>query len=275
MIDRWVNIFFTLAVVFVFIIFGSSHDHFQILIGLVLAFLFSVIAFILNWLTKDGATSATIFGSLAYGLGGFAGATVVIAFFISGSLLSKDLISGEGFLEKRNRRDGKQVWANGFWFALWILIWFLAGLDGFMIAAVTSIAAATSDTWATEIGNNRVKGKTWLIDSRKPVQPGTHGGISFYGTVAAFGGALFISALFWGFDPTHSFITLTIISVSAFLGCLLDSYIGARFQDKRFTFTGLSLIGVDQIMIGNNAVNWISAGTASLISLILILSIGV
>jgi uncharacterized protein (TIGR00297 family) len=274
-LDRWVNIFFTLAVVFVFILFGNSHDHVQIFIGFILAFLFSAIAFILNWLTKDGATSATIFGSMAYGLAGLPGAAVVLAFFLSGSLLSKDIMSGDGFLEKKYRRDGKQVWANSFWFALWILIWFIAGVEGFMIAAVTSIAAANSDTWATEIGNNRVKGKTWLIDSHKPVQPGTHGGISFYGTVAAFGGALFISVLFWGFDPTHSFITLTVISVSAFLGCLLDSYLGARFQDKKFTFNGLSLLGVNQMMIDNNTMNWISAGSASLISLILILIIGV
>jgi len=273
--DRWVNIFFSLAMVFVFILFGDTQDHNQILVGIFLAVLLSGIAFILNWLTIDGAISASIFGSFAYGLGGIPGAAVVLGFFISGSFLSKDLISKEGFLEKKFRRNAKQVWSNGFWFALWILIWFLSGVHAFLFAAVTAIAAAASDTWATEVGGNRVKGKTWLFLDWKKVQPGTDGGISIYGTLAAFIGAVFISLVLFIFDSSISFVAVIIIAIAGFTGSMIDSYIGARFQNSEYTIPGLSLIGLENMYVSNNFVNWISAGIASLITLILILIIGV
>ncbi len=275
MLDRWVNIFFSLALVFVFILLGDAQQHNQILLGLFLAALLSITAFILNWLTIDGASSATIFGGFAYGLGGAAGAAVVLAFFISGSVLSKDLISMEGFLEKKFRRDGKQVWANGFWFALWILIWFLTNIDAFLIASITSIASAAADTWSTEIGANRLKGKTRLITTGEKVQPGTDGGISFYGTVAALGGAVFIASVFWFFDTGTLLSTILVISVTGFFGSLIDSYIGARFQNAAYSLPGLSSIGLKNMYVSNNFVNWISAGLASVISLILILIIGI
>lgn len=275
MLDRWVNIFFSLALVFVFILFGDSQQHNQILIGIFLAALLSVAAFILNWLTIDGASSATIFGGFAYGLGGLPGAAVVLAFFISGSVLSKDLISREGFLEKKFRRNGKQVWSNGFWFVLWILIWFLTDVDAFLIGAVTSIATAASDTWATEIGENRLKAKARLITTREKVKPGTDGGISFYGTLAALAGAAFVAAVFWLFATDTMLSTILIIAVTGFFGSIIDSYIGARFQNQAYTLRGLSSIGLENVYVGNNFVNWISAGFASVISLILILIIGV
>lgn len=277
MLDRWLNIFFSLALVFVFILFGNSQDHSQILIGICLAVVCASIAFIFNWLTIDGAFSASIFGSYAYGLGGMTGAVVILAFFISGSIISKDFISKEGFLEKKFRRDGTQVWANGFWFALWILIWHLTEIDAFLIAAITAVAASAADTWATEIGSNRMKGKTRLITSGKKVPPGTDGGISFYGTLAAIGGSLFIVGLFWLLYTEIHFLKIVMIAAIGFSGCVVDSYIGARFQNQ--SLPGLSkiarLIGRQGLYVSNNFVNWISAGIASIISLILILIIGV
>jgi uncharacterized protein (TIGR00297 family) len=273
--DRWVNIFFSLALVFVFILFGDSQDHSQILVGIFLAILLAGTAFVLNWLTIDGAVSASIFGSYAYGLGGIPGAAVVLGFFISGSFLSKDLISKEGFLEKKFRRDGKQVWANGFWFALWILIWFLSGVDAFLMASVAAIATATADTWATEVGGNRVKGKTRLITTGKKVQPGTDGGISFYGTLAAVSGAILIALIIWVFKQETPLISVILVALTGFGGCLIDSYIGAKFQNSEYTFPGMSLFGLENMYVSNNFVNWVSAGLASLISLILILIISV
>lgn len=275
MLDRWLNIFFSLALVFVFILFGEAQDHSQILIGVVLAVVCASIAFVFNWLTIDGTISASIFGSFAYGLGGIIGAVVILAFFISGSVISKDFISKEGFLEKKFRRNGTQVWANGFWFALWILIWFLTNVAAFQVAAITAVAASASDTWATEIGANRVKGKTRLITSGKKVPPGTDGGVSFYGTLAALGGSIFIVGLFWLFNTEIHFVKIILISAVGFLGCIVDSYIGARFQNEHHTFPKLPLIGGQDLYVSNNFVNWISAGIVSLISLILILIIGV
>lgn len=270
-LERKVNIFFLLALIFVFILVSNAQEHIQILTGTFLAGLLSLTAFILTWLTIDGAFSALIFGSIAYGLGGLVGASVVVAFFASSSLISKDLISIEGFLGKRQRRDGKQVWANGFWFAIWILIWYLTGIEAFMIASVTAIAVATSDTWATEIGDKRLKSKTYLITTFDKVQPGTDGGVSIQGTLASIAGAVFISVIYWLFDFNINLWIIAVIAATGFLGSLIDSYIGARFQNTSINLPGNAGSDSQGIYVGNNFVNWISTGIASCISLILIL----
>ncbi|MEX0844957.1 MAG: DUF92 domain-containing protein [Balneolaceae bacterium] len=231
----------------------------------------ATIAFIFNWLTIDGAISAGILGSFAYGLGGMTGAAVLLAFFISGSLLSKDLISLDDLLEKKFRRNSLQVWSNGFWFSFWILIWFQSGVEAFLIASVSSVGFAASDTWATEIGEKRLKGKTRLITTGKKVSPGTDGGVSFYGTVAAVAGAIFISLAYWLFEMESSLSTIMVIAISGFLGCLIDSYIGARFQNNKYNIPGISWMDREYLYVSNNFVNWISSGIASLISLIIIL----
>ena len=71
----------------------------------------------------------------------------------------------------------------------------LVDLELLEIAAYSSIAFATSDTWASEIGGNRIKGKTWSFDGFKQVPPGTDGAISVAGTLAAVAGALSIGLL--------------------------------------------------------------------------------
>lgn len=273
MLDRWVNIFYSLTLIFVFILFGDAQDHVQILTGLLLAFSISSLAFIINWLTYDGSVSATIFGAIAYGFGGFLGAAVVMTFFISASLISKDMKSDEDFMEKKYRRNGSQVWANGFWFCFWMFIWFLTGYEPFMIASVVSVAASASDTWSTEIGGNRVQGDTRLISSFEKVEPGTEGGVSFWGTLAGFAGAMSIAAVYWLFRPDTLIWPIIIITLSGFLGCIVDSYLGARHQNSYLRFRWLNFIDKERLFIGNNFVNWVSAGIASIISLVSILII--
>ncbi|SMO77528.1 DUF92 domain-containing protein [Gracilimonas mengyeensis] len=273
MSDRLVNIFFFLALVFVFILNADAEAQVQILLAFCLAGCFAFIAFIFNWLTIDGASAAFIFGTAAYGIGGLTAALVVLGFFVTASVLSKNESHEDIRADKKFRRNGIQVWANGFWFTLWLFIWYLSGYDVFLIASVAAIAAATADTWATEIGANRLNAKTWLITSRKKVQPGTDGGISIWGSLAALGGAILIAFIFWGMQQQMAIHTIGVIAVTGFLGCTIDSYIGARFQHKVYRVLPGGYEG-SEIYISNNLINWISAGLASLISLILILITG-
>ena len=59
------------------------------------------------------------------------------------------------------------------------------------LAYFGAIASANADTWATELG---VLSRTppRLITTGKPVAPGTSGGVTWYGTVAALAGSAFI-----------------------------------------------------------------------------------
>lgn len=275
MSDRLVNIFLLFALIFVFIVYGEANVHNRTLLALVLVTAFALVAFIFNWLTIDGTTAAIIFGTISFGFGGLTGAAVVLTFFITGSVLSKDLIGREGFLEKRFRRNGSQVWANGFWFALWIMVWFLSQVDAFLIAAVASIAMAAADTWATEVGGKRLQGKTRLITTAKKVVPGTDGGVSLYGTLAALCGAMLIAVVFGWVHPGAHLSSVIIIIVTGFTGCFIDSYLGAAYQHKTIKLPLVSKFGYEKLYISNNFVNWMSAGLASLIGLVLTLIIGI
>lgn len=281
--DRWVNIFFFFTLVGFFILFAEAEDHGRILAGALIAAVLAIIAFILNWLSLNGTISSILLGTTAYGLGGLTGAVVIIAFFISGSILTKTKLSenaGE-ITDKNFRRDGNQVWANGFWFCFWITNWFLTGYYGFMIASVASIAMATADTWATEIGGNRLKAKAWLITTGKSVTPGTDGAVSILGSIAALLGALFITLVYALMEFNVNVVVLAIIGLSGFLGCFIDSYLGARVQgkviiwNKNADLPGTSVSAGNKkekrYVIGNNAVNWISTGITSINSIIAIL----
>lgn len=274
MLDRLINILFLFSLIFVFLLVANADDHLRITIALALSFSCAFLAFILNWLTLDGMASATLFGLISFGLGSFIGAAIVLAFFISSSLLSKDLVSEESFLETKFRRDGIQVWSNGFWFAFWVIIWFLSKEEAFLIAGVGSMASATADTWASEIGGQRVKGKTWLFPSFKIVKAGTDGGISVIGTLATFGGALFVGIIFWLFYQEATLLQFYIITISGVLGSLVDSFLGTKLQGAELANSFKKFFTDNYSKVGNNTVNWLAAGSASFVALIAVLFIG-
>lgn len=272
MTHRHVNIFFLFSLIFVFFIFGEVQDHIRIGVALTLAILFAITAFLLSWLTYDGALAAGIFGTISYGMGNWQIAIIVLFFFISASLVSKDIAETEENLSVKFRRDGRQVWSNGFWLCLWVLIWFISGQQIFLIASVTSIATATADTWATELGS-KVKTQTFLITNFERVTSGTDGGISIKGSLAAFLGSTLIALIFWLTVSEISFSVLIIITITGFLGCFIDSYLGAKLQGRSVNIPFLSSNESGTITVNNNIVNWLSTGSASILVLLITLII--
>ncbi len=272
MTHRHVNIFFLFFLIFVFIIVGDASDHLRIGFALVLATLFGITAFLLNWLTYDGAQSAGIFGTIAYGIGNWPVAIIALFFFVSGSLVSKDVAATENSFAVKFRRDGRQVWANGFWLCLWVLIWFISDIQAFMFAGVASIATATADTWATELGS-KSKNKTYLITDFSKIKAGADGGISLKGSLAALSGSFLIATLLWLSMNQIGILNLIIISSAGFLGCFIDSYLGAKLQGKSISSLFLIKNEKAKLTVSNNVVNWLSTGSASLIVLTLTLII--
>lgn len=219
----------------------------------------ALIAFFLRWLTLDGAQSAFVTGVITLGLGGFNSAILLLAFFISSSVLPGEF--------NRPRRTGQQVWANGFWFIIFLMAWFIWDITLLWIAAAGALSAATADTWATEIGS-KSKPKTWLITSLKPVSPGVDGGISVKGTISALAGSIFIGVfamLLTGFYPLATVLS---ISVAGFSGCLVDSYLGAAVQQRPIRWTIISGYSFT-FTIDNDTVNWISTGVGALGAIII------
>lgn len=195
-------------------------------------------------LTVGGTIVATLVGSVVFTFGGWAWAILIVAFFISSSLLSfyqssqKETVS-EKSLAGESQRDVWQVLANGGWLMIlavlaslrpeWRGLWFLP-------AAAGTMAAATADTWATELGLlSRVPPR--LITTGETVPPGTNGGVTRIGTLSAITGGLFVGflagilAFLIGAELPFAPGWLTVIGgLSGLGGALFDSVLGATVQ---------------------------------------------
>ena len=101
----------------------------------------------------------------------------------------------------------------------------VSGIDALPFA-IASIAAATADTWATEIGVLSRR-KPLLITSFEEVEPGRSGGITPLGLFATLLGGFFI------FLTLYPFLGLSAFSpsiIGAVVGSLIDSLLGATIQ---------------------------------------------
>ena len=252
------------------------NDHAMILTGLTLSVLIAFIAFFGNWITLDATKAVIILGTIVLGFGGWLLAAAVIAFFTTGSLLTRnkrvlgitDRIKRNIPLHLQKRRDGYQVWANGFWLAVFCFGWFLVSSDAFLIAAFVTLAAATADTWATEIGTVK-PGKTINILTFKSVDAGTDGGISLKGTIAAATGALFISTAVLFTNIPNMVTVFVMVFVLGFLGCFFDSILGAIFEKKHVSINKPYDYTGSQESFSNSFVNWASTGFSGLAALLL------
>lgn len=267
MSHRKLNFLFIFIAIVLFVLEASIDDRYHLLYAFFAAVLVSFLAFLLNLLTIDGARAAIMLGLVAFGFGGFESAIILISFFLTsnaiGLFFSKDANRPLGSVT--DRRNGTQVWSNGFWFSIYVCLWYVLKADMFFIAAVGAIATACADTWATEFGT-RLGGRTILITDRNLVKPGTDGGISFAGTLMALAGAVFIGSLTYLFDKNFATIAMISIVLGGFLGSIFDSWLGAVYQtgNKRLPNILDSYSNQD-----NNSVNFIATGIGSFLTIII------
>lgn len=188
----------------------------------------------MKWLTPGGAlASAAVGAAVVWGLG-LAGLTLLFVFFLTGSLLTQ-LSGGSG-----GRRNARQVVANGGVAAA-------AALLGTWPAAAGAIAAATADTWATEIGSfSRTRPR--LITTGAAVAPGTSGGVTLLGTGGALAGAGLIGVLAAVLAPGGAAGALS-ITIAGFGGMLGDSLLGAAVQD-RLPWLDNDMVNVGATLVG-------------------------
>jgi uncharacterized protein (TIGR00297 family) len=219
-------------------------------LGFLLALLVAAAAWYTRALTRSGAVAAVIVGSAFFGLGGWDWSMLLLAFFISSSLLSRLFkrrkLAVDAEYAKGSQRDAGQVLANGGVAAGFVILHaFFPAQAWPWLACAAALAAANADTWATELGILN----PWnpiLITTGKPVERGTSGGVSLAGTLAALAGASLIgllasvfdgagtlffdqAAVPWHVNPFQPGIFLA-VSFSGLFGSLIDSFLGGTLQ---------------------------------------------
>ena len=215
-------------------------------------------------MTKSGWFSAGCLGTILWLCLSWQGWLSVVIYLLLGSLVTKigyDFKYKIGIAEKRGGRRGPEnVWGSastGTFFSLLIKS-NIGNPDILKIAFAASFAAKLADTFGSEIGK-RFGINTYLITSFKKVKKGTEGAISLEGTLASFFGAFLMSfvMLLLGIISTRN--QFLIVSISGFIATIIESFIGAKFQEK--------------YKISNEIVNTIQTSFSSLISIFLFLII--
>jgi uncharacterized protein (TIGR00297 family) len=196
--------------------------------------LFSIVSYRMKFLTVSGAIAQFIIGTLLFGFGGLQWTIPIVVFFLSSSLLSKiRKPNGESIdasFAKSSRRDVWQVVANGGVAGLMMILRIVADNEFWYWGYLGSIAAATSDTWGTEVGVLS-KSRPRLVTTMKKVDAGTSGAVSMLGTVAGAVGAgtIFLSSTFW-LSTSNMMNGLIALFFAGTVGSLMDSLLGATLQ---------------------------------------------
>ncbi|HSG82565.1 MAG TPA: DUF92 domain-containing protein [Gemmatimonadota bacterium] len=173
-------------------------------------------------LDRGGAVAATAVGALVFGFGGLGAATVLVFFFVTASALSA-LPGGA----PRSRRGARQVLANGTVAALTAALIPVSKVAA--VAFLGAVAAATADTWATEIGI-RWGGNPRSILSFKRQNPGTSGAVSLAGTLGSAAGAVAVGGVGAWLVAAGGSGTVLAVGMAGLGGAVVDSLLGASLQ---------------------------------------------
>jgi len=214
----------------------QSPNMLQLILGFLFAAVIALAAYRAHSLSRSGALGALLEGTIIFGLGGWQWAVLLLAFFVSSSVLTRLFAKRKAALnekfDKGGRRDIGQVLANGGIASIFagLHFFFPAASWTWWMAFAASLAAVNADTWATELGVLNPS-MPRLITTGKPVERGTSGGISVLGTLAAIGGATLIAVLAGLVRVSGNFwMVVGVAILGGLIGSLFDSLLGATVQ---------------------------------------------
>ena len=232
-------------------------------ISVLLAVALSLMTYKFGLLTKSGCVSAAVIG-LAIGV--FGSVDWLLLLIVFAALGFAATLAGFSKKRKMGVQEG-QHGERGAWNILGVAIppliiavlnFFIPGYEYiFSMAYIATIAVAAADTAASEIG---VKDpKVWMITTFKRVEPGVDGGVSVRGTLISLVGSVAVSII----GVLVVFHTLDVYvlvpSLCGFLGCLLDSVIGATAETWGYVSK-----------YGNNCVTGMAGGILAAVILLFI-----
>ncbi len=199
-------------------------------------------------LDKQGVFAAALLGSFVGCLGHWTWLLLLLCFLLSSHIATKWRFEEKTQRGLNESSDGHRGWinvaANGGMPALVALLAFvLSDWESGLWMFAAAVAVATSDTWASEIGclDDRVR----MITTFKPCDAGVNGGFSPNGQLAAaLGGiligltALIANLVMFSSSVSDSMMLAAIVAGLGFLGCQIDSVLGAVLENRGFLTKG-------------------------------------
>jgi uncharacterized protein (TIGR00297 family) len=254
-----------------------EHSVLELLVSLLFCVLLAVFAYWREILDTKGAALAFVIGIIIAIFGNIYWLITLICFLIVTYIVTKLDFSYKqtyGLAQgKKGERNATNVLANGSIPAVIAVFSFQLGYPLAGLLFICSVCIPASDSFANEIGV--LSNKTYLITKlSKRVRPGTDGGVSRLGQAAAFIGALIPALLGWVLISEYNnnifsvttqeqmpmtFWTIAIPVIIGFIGCQIDSILGATLQQRK--------------LISNDGVNFFSILIGILLTVIIYLLI--
>ncbi len=202
----------------------------QAAIAVAFAAIVAVLAYRTRALSFGGALAAFAVGAVVFGRGGWPAAAVLFAFFLPSTLLSRVGAARKRAIsrERAGARSAWQVLANGGVAAICALGGVYSGAP-LAAAFAGAFAAASADTWGTELGMLSHTSPVSILTLR-PLAPGRSGGVTLLGIAATAAGSLCVAAVAAGIGiaPFWS------VALGGFAGAIADSILGASLQAVRW-----------------------------------------
>ena len=194
-----------------------------------------------DMLDLSGMLAAMVVGLTVSLFGHWTWLIILVIFLFVASIATKWRFEEKRALSIHESNEGARGWrnvmANGAAASLVAILGWLGEGDWYFLAVACSVSVALSDTLASEIGS--LDPRTRSIITLEAVPPGTNGGMSPTGTMAALLGALIIAASTVLLAPVYDesmatasiFVTVTIVG---WLGCQIDSILGELLENRGY-----------------------------------------
>jgi uncharacterized protein (TIGR00297 family) len=212
----------------------------ELLIGISAVSLLAFLAVRLGTIDWSGAISGAIISIIAFIAGSIAWLVTIIIFFVVSSVFTRYRYDYKRKLGSAQEKGGRRSWpntlANGGIAAAASVAEILTHSNIFAVAFLTSVAAALSDTLATEIGLLSNSRPRLITDIRKFVAPGTSGGITPLGEVVALVSSSSLALLGIGTMVLQesklqfAWVAFAAVVGGAMIGTTLDSLLGSSIQ---------------------------------------------
>ena len=234
----------------------------NLLISVALVMILMVISRIRKILNESGTWAAAIMG-LVVAIGGhWTWLVTLLAFLSAGFFVTRWRYGEKKEMGFNEGEDGERDWTNvisngGVPMLISLYAFITEDWQELLPIFVASVAVATSDTFASEVGC--LDKRVYMITTLKKCEPGLNGGFSPNGQIAALVGALLISlvamalGMLVGAEALSSPVEFIVsISIIGFLGCQVDSLLGALLENRGY--------------IGKGTVNTLAIATGAIIA---------
>ena len=211
-------------------------------ISLALVLTLLLVTKIRDMLDPSGITMAVIVGLTVSLMGHWSWLVILMSFLLIGSTATKWRLEEKLALSIAEENEGTRGWrnvlANGAAPMVVAIAHWMGGDTAWDYLALCScVSVACSDTLASEIGSLDMRTRSIL--NLQAVPPGTNGGMSPTGTVAALAGAAIIALLSVALsstagDQTSALLLFSIVAAVGWLGCQIDSLLGALLENQGY-----------------------------------------